>query len=215
MAHPVLVRTYRNSDNSSSSRRGFLSSGGGNETALPPISSYAFADLLRAADSPELQSALDGIAEICAKNHMSLADEYAAHLPPFGEITAVTASRPQCPGVQHHTLTSVPEASSSGSDLSGKSRRHSIQRLDEEALIISRPLQRLRIDGGRRSISFGFATTAVLAESAGRSAVFTVHADDKHSASSASARPPAHRAASAAAASLQGLVARYSTASAG
>ncbi|EMC94146.1 hypothetical protein BAUCODRAFT_222100 [Baudoinia panamericana UAMH 10762] len=87
---------------------------------LPAISSYAFASILRAAESPELQTALDGIAEICARTRMSLADEYAAHLPPLGEITTANAAGAGGvrvrPGMGGRALTAVPEGGSSSSE---------------------------------------------------------------------------------------------------
>jgi hypothetical protein len=76
--------------------------------------------------SRDFQIAIDGIAEICAKTKLSLADEYAAHLPPLGEITTASASAsttpraPPRPGMRR-VLTSVPEASSGSSEGSRKS----------------------------------------------------------------------------------------------
>ena len=113
MASPVVV------SRPPSDRTSLVGGHCGRSQALPPVSSYAFADILRAADGPDLQLAIDGIAEICAKNRMSLADEYSSHLPPLGEITAATSAavRPQIlrPG-KRRALTSVPEASSSSSE---------------------------------------------------------------------------------------------------
>ncbi|KAK5694828.1 hypothetical protein LTR97_009419 [Elasticomyces elasticus] len=85
MTTPVLVKAY----NTSSKRPGKVSArprAGDVAQALPPISSYAFSDILNSIQSPELSEAITGIAEICAKNRMSLADEYASHLPPVGDI---------------------------------------------------------------------------------------------------------------------------------
>ncbi|TKA29545.1 hypothetical protein B0A50_03558 [Salinomyces thailandicus] len=93
---------------------------------LPPVSSYSFASILRSADCPEFQYAIDGIAEICAKSRLSLADEYAAHLPPLGEITAAnsTAARPHLlRSGMRRPLTSVPEASSDSSESSGRVKK--------------------------------------------------------------------------------------------
>lgn len=120
MTAPVLVRAY------TSGRRSSNDPQGAGIQALPPISAYAFADILRSADSPEFQSAIDGIADICAKNRMSLADEYASHLPPLGEITDTTSAaiRPQLlrPGMRR-ALTSVPEGSSGSSEGSHESSK--------------------------------------------------------------------------------------------
>ena len=125
MAAPVLVRAYAG-DNSSP--YGTSSARGGGARALPPVSSYTFAEILRASDCQDFQQAINGIAEICAKNHMSLADEYSSHLPPLGEITATNSAavRPHLlrPGMRT-ALTSVPEASSGSSEGSHKSRKRS------------------------------------------------------------------------------------------
>lgn len=121
MSAPLLVRTYDNgraSEPSTPRLRGAQS--------LPPVASFAFAEILQSADSSDFRSAIDGIAEICAKNRMSLADEYASHLPPQGEITAASsaAARPHMQRLSKRTpLTSVPEASSSGSEGSARSRK--------------------------------------------------------------------------------------------
>lgn len=123
MAQPVLVTAYTQcNDLTRNNPRS-------NRRALPPVSAYRFAEILRMADTtPEFQAAIDGIAEICAKNRMSLADEYASHLPPLGEITAATSTsiRPHLlrPGIRR-PLTSVPEGSSGSSEGSGKSRKRS------------------------------------------------------------------------------------------
>ena len=122
MAAPVLVRAYQNDRIPSFRARGGR---GTHAQALPPVSAYAFSDILRTADCPEFQLAIDGIAEICAKNRMSLADEHSSHLPPLGEITATTATvRPQYlrPNMRR-ALTSVPEASSGSSEGSHQSKK--------------------------------------------------------------------------------------------
>lgn len=121
MAAPVLVKAY-DSDTTTLKRS---VTGARASKALPPVSSYTFAAILRSSDGPEFQQAINGIAEICAKNRMSLADEYASHLPPLGEITASdsAAVRPHMlrPGARR-ALTSVPEASSGSSEGSRKSK---------------------------------------------------------------------------------------------
>ncbi|KAK6441380.1 hypothetical protein LTR95_002404, partial [Oleoguttula sp. CCFEE 5521] len=125
MAQPVLVRAY-------TTRRTPMGSPSGRGRALPPISAFSFADILRAADSADFQKAIDGIAEICAKNRMSLAEEHTSHMPPVGEITGVanTAVVPRTPHAGRpnakRALTIVPEGSSSGSERSKKGSRMSI-----------------------------------------------------------------------------------------
>ena len=120
MATPVLVREYP------SSRMPLLRSRTSAKDVLPPISSYAFADILRAADGPTFQTAIDGIAEICAKNRMSLADEYGSHIQPLGTITTPTSSTvrppPLRPGMRR-ALTAVPEGSSGSSEGSRQSKK--------------------------------------------------------------------------------------------
>ncbi|OTA22556.1 hypothetical protein BTJ68_14253 [Hortaea werneckii EXF-2000] len=72
MTAPVLVKAYSgttgNTSTVSSARPAAIQ-------PLPPVSSYAFADILRSADCPEFQHAINGIAEICAKSRLSLADD--------------------------------------------------------------------------------------------------------------------------------------------
>ena len=140
MAHPILVHP-------SPKPPTFGSSPTGRNPSLPPISAFSFDSILRAADGPDLQAAIDGITEICAKNRMSLAEEYASHKPPVGEITGggdsvnqggvgtrgssasggtavlpMRVSQVSKPPVRR-ALTSVPEASSSGSEGSGRGRK--------------------------------------------------------------------------------------------
>ncbi|SMR57050.1 unnamed protein product [Zymoseptoria tritici ST99CH_1A5] len=202
MAQPVLVRAYAgrgSSRNHSPTTR---------SQALPPISAYAFADILRAADSAEFQTAIDGIAELCAKNRMSLADEYASHLPPLGEITAsTTTSRSHMlrPGMRR-PLTSVPEGSSGSSEGSRKSKRQKkgslfgFRRKQQEQQETA-PVRSVRIGMMGRTVSVG-STTALAAEA------WTQPNDQRISSEStivatAPARPPR---SSAAAISLQRLL---------
>lgn len=163
MAGPVLVRAYTGKriprERAPSTIHG--------AEALPPISSYAFQDILRAADSDEFQTAIDGIAEICAKNRMSLADEYASHLPPLGEITAATSSqmRPHMfrpGGGMRRALTTVAEGSSGSSEGSRKSKKRgsifSFRKQDVQDN--GKPMRQMRIGNMGRTVSVG-ATTAL------------------------------------------------------
>lgn len=158
-AAPVLVREYTNE------RMPLLRQRTTPTKSLPPVASFAFADILRAADGPSFQSAIDGIAEIAAKSRMSLADEYASHMPPLGTITAATptAVRTQLsrPG-RRRALTSVPEASSGSSEGSrgSKKRRAGLfgfKRKEEEQ---SKPSRLIRIGSMGRTISVA-GTTAL------------------------------------------------------
>ncbi|KAF1991126.1 hypothetical protein K402DRAFT_409963 [Aulographum hederae CBS 113979] len=89
---------------------------------LPPLDAFTFDGILRAVD-PDINGAIDAIAEICARSKMSLADEYSAHLPPQGEISATPRMHPAYRvGVPEPALTSVPEASSSSERLAAESR---------------------------------------------------------------------------------------------
>lgn len=150
MATPLLVRTYDSGMPSpmSTPQRQTCS-----RTTLPPISSFTFAEILRSADNAEFQSAITGIAEICAKNRMSLADEYSSHLPPQGEITA--ASRPQLPRPgMRRALTSVPEASSSSSEGSARSgkRKGGLFFLPRRQNVDAGPMRTMRIGSMGRDV---------------------------------------------------------------
>lgn len=158
---PVLVRAY-------SAKPTPMSPRSGRPLALPPISAFDFADILRAADGPDFQAAIDGIAEICAKNRMSLAEEYGAHRPPVGEITASPAGlvavapirKPLDRPNARRALTSVPEVSSGSSDGSSKSRRRSIFGFKAKQDVEADQVRVIRIGSMGRSISVG-GTTAV------------------------------------------------------
>lgn len=159
MAQPVLVRSY------TSPKPTPFGSPGGRSHVLPPIAAFSFADILRVADSDDLQSAIDGIAEICAKNHMSLAEEYGSHLPPVGEITAIpTDSTPvrQQYGrmTMRRALTSVPEVSSGSSDGSIKARSRGILGFRPRQQVIKNPMRTVRISSTGRTIPI-CGTTAV------------------------------------------------------
>jgi hypothetical protein len=151
MAQPVLVRSY------TSPRRTPFGSPSGRSHALPPIAAFSFADILRAADSTDFQSAIDGIAEICAKNRLSLAEEYGSHLPPVGEITAVTTeiiSVRQQHGRfgMRRALTSVPEASSGSSDGSAKGMKKGVIGVEPSSQSMKSPLRVIRISSAGRTI---------------------------------------------------------------
>jgi hypothetical protein len=159
MAQPVLVRSY------TSPKPTPFGSPGGRSHVLPPIAAFSFADILRAADSDDLQSAIDGIAEICAKNHMSLAEEYGSHLPPVGEITAIstdtTPVRQQYGRTNmRRALTSVPEVSSGSSDGSIKARSRGILGFRSRQEVVRRPMRTVRISSTGRTIPI-CGTTAV------------------------------------------------------
>lgn len=151
MAQPVLVRSYTSPKPTPSG------SPSGRSHVLPPIAAFAFADILRAADSAEFQSAIDGIAEICAKNHMSLAEEYGSHLPPVGEITAASTepgyTRPNYgrPNMRR-ALTSVPEASSGSSEGSAKSKRRGIFGFGAKQEVTNSAIRTIRISSTGRTI---------------------------------------------------------------
>jgi hypothetical protein len=151
MAQPVLVRSY------TSPKRTPFGSPSGRSHALPPIDAFSFADILRAADSTDLQSAIDGIAEICAKNRLSLAEEYGSHLPPVGEITAVTTETISV-RQQHgrfgmrRALTSVPEASSGSSDGSAKGMKKGILGVEPSSQSMKSPLRVIRVSSAGRTI---------------------------------------------------------------
>lgn len=145
-SQPVVVRTYSGSRHNSRPSSGvntprlFASMSGspsqnpstlstglaGRDDKIPRVDDFSFSAILRAVD-PEIRDAIDAIAEICARSRYSLSNEYDAHLPPQGEITAsgpvwANGMGPLVgrgrisrinPGWSENTLTSVPEASSS------------------------------------------------------------------------------------------------------
>lgn len=160
MNTPLLVRSY----DTGSPSRSTVARQPRARRILPPVASFTFAEILRSADSPDFQSAIDGIAEICAKNRMSLADEYASHLPPQGEITAASSlsSRPAHRPAMRRPLTSVPEASSSGSEGSerSKKRRGSLFFFRPQRADAVRPSQSMRIGSMGRNASIT-STTAM------------------------------------------------------
>ena len=166
MATPVLVKAYT----STAAPFGMLRSHTTPKEPLPPVSSYAFADILRAADSKDFQEALNGIAEICAKSRMSLSDEYSSHLPPLGEITVANASstlaRPQVlrPGMRR-ALTSVPEGSSGSSEGSRGSKKKAgglfgLRKQRQQDIQATAMPKRMRIGSLGRSIT-STSTTAM------------------------------------------------------
>lgn len=208
MAQPVLVKSYTGQRSSTDS----LARNAEHVQALPPVASYAFTDILRSADNADFRNAIDGIAEICAKNRMSLADEYASHLPPLGEITAATSSslRPHVyrPAATRRALTSVPEASSSSSEGSRKSKkRASIFSFRKQQVLDSKPVRRIRIGSMGRTIPVG-TSTAVAAEIC-TPPDHTRTSSEETVVAAGSARPHSRsRSISAAEASLQRLLAR-------
>ncbi|KAM0723640.1 hypothetical protein Q7P37_000628 [Cladosporium fusiforme] len=163
MAQPVLVRSYTSPKPTPSG------SPSGRSHVLPPIAAFSFADILRAADSAEFQSAIDGIAEICARNHMSLAEEYGSHLPPVGEITA-SSTEPnntrQMYGRSNvrRALTSVPEASSGSSEGSAKSKRRGIFGFGAKQEVKNSAIRTIRISSTGRIIPI-CGTTAMSVDS--------------------------------------------------
>lgn len=206
MAQPVLVRAY--TGRRGSTRRAPSS----DDQALPPVSAYTFAEILRTADtSPEFQAAIDGIAEICAKNRMSLADEYASHLPPLGEITAATSTtlRPHLlrPGIRR-PLTSVPEGSSGSSEGSGKSRkRSSLFGFRKQQVQDSVTARRVQIGIMGRTVPVG-CTTALAAEAWTRPQQTRNSSESTITATSPVRPTTPQRSPSAAECSLQRLLAR-------
>ncbi|EON69358.1 hypothetical protein W97_08618 [Coniosporium apollinis CBS 100218] len=96
--------------------------------SLPKVEDFAFQNILRAVDA-DVRTAIDAIAEICAKSRMSLADEYGAHLPPQGEITdgrANHTARGHRAATADHSLPALPEASSSSERLAGSSKASTV-----------------------------------------------------------------------------------------
>ncbi|KAK5116169.1 hypothetical protein LTR62_008495 [Meristemomyces frigidus] len=159
MAGPVLVRAYSGTMGQSMSAYSTSTTLDPTQT-LPPISSYAFASILKEVTNAELQQTIDAIADICAKNSMSLAGEYGSHMPPVGEIVAGIPAVPRSYAGRRETkraLTSVPEASSSGSEGGRTDTGHVVE------ANITRPRQ--VVEGHRRNIIFGCIGRTVGAKS--------------------------------------------------
>ncbi|EME43148.1 hypothetical protein DOTSEDRAFT_72505 [Dothistroma septosporum NZE10] len=206
---PVLVKAY--DDGRPSAVPGPIIPG--TIVTLPPISSFAFDDILRTVDSPELQNAIEGIAEICAKNRMSLADEYASHLPPLGEITATNSRNLRSHTMRHsggirRALTSVPEGSSGSSEGSRKSKKKaSIFSFRKQQTQESKPMRRIRIGSMGRMIPVG-TTTAIAADNIDLSLQEHTRNSSQSTITPATAARPTSRArsTSAAVSSLQRLL---------
>jgi len=209
MAAPTIVRAYSATTGRIKNSPKTRHTRGPDAQALPPISSYAFADILRSVESVDLQHAIDGIAEICAKNRMSLADEYASHLPPLGEIIATGSInvRPHLlRPAKRRALTSVPEASS-GSSEGSRRTQGKVTVLDFERRQVTGKTtpRRIRIGSMGRTVSVGSAAAEATLD-------WPPTLDwplGSHDAPSASTRPrpsPAHRSSSEAALSLRRLL---------
>ncbi|OQO14132.1 hypothetical protein B0A48_01008 [Cryoendolithus antarcticus] len=116
-------------------------------------------------NSADFQEAIDGIAEICAKNRMSLAEEHTSHMPPVGEITGAAntvvvkrtphAGRPNA----KRALTIVPEGSSSGSERSKKGSSMRIFDFSARKETTTRPRAVIRIGSMGRSVPVASTTS--------------------------------------------------------
>lgn len=131
-SQPVLVRTYsaveRSRPSSANPSLRHTTQPMPAKSTIPSVDAFSFDGILRAIE-PEINEAIDGIAEIYARSRLSLADEYGSHLPPQGEIAS---SRLRHSGLairtmgMERTLTTVTEASSSSERLAGGSRAPSV-----------------------------------------------------------------------------------------
>lgn len=199
MAQPVLVRSYTSRKETPTDPKGPRSS------ALPPVSAYAFANILHAVDGPQVQSAIEGIAEICAKNRLSLAEEYASHLPPVGEITEASSGtmKPQLlkPGMRR-ALTSVPEASSGSSEGSRKSKRKNMFGFGGREKVKTGGPRVIKIGSMGRTVSVG-GSPAMASIQEGIVPTFEARS---RSETAVGPQSPRRRSASAAAISLQQLL---------
>jgi hypothetical protein len=131
-SQPVLVRTYTRVERSrpasaNPSVCGQPQSMPANAN-LPSVDAFSFDGILRAIE-PDINEAIDGIAEIYARSKLSLADEYGSHMPPQGEISGPRMRHSglaiRTAGLER-TLTTVTEASSSSERLAGGSKAGSI-----------------------------------------------------------------------------------------
>ena len=169
MAQPVLVSAYPAGGRRAVHSRAPGSNAILNTSALPPLSAFAFTDILRSADCPEFQTAINGIADLYTKSRLSLADEYGSHMPPLGEITAATPARMRPhlfrPGFRR-ALTSVPEGSSGsseGSRRSLKQRKGGLFSFRKPKLHEAKPARSIRIGSMGRTV-VASTTTALAAE---------------------------------------------------
>ncbi|MCJ1403013.1 hypothetical protein MMC11_006235 [Xylographa trunciseda] len=83
--------------------------------ALPPISAFSFADILASIDM-DVKTEIDGIAEICGRSKLSLANEYGSHLPPHGERLlgdTLDVRRDELGGGEQRALEVVEESAES------------------------------------------------------------------------------------------------------
>lgn len=143
LASPSLLtqqksQRYRQEQVLSSPAAAAVRSAMAESSRIPPVDAFTFENILRAVE-PDIQPALNAIAEICSRSKLSLADEYAAHLPPQGEISAShhstypyragigngTGTSATITGGQDKTLSVVPEASSSSERLAGQQEHSS------------------------------------------------------------------------------------------
>lgn len=104
MAGPVIVNAQSGNLDGDTGRRNASKEPLPN---FPPVSAYSFTSILQLADSADLRIGINGIASICAKAHMSLAEQHAEHRPPVGEVIWASYR-----AVTSRALTSVPEGSS-------------------------------------------------------------------------------------------------------
>lgn len=131
-SQPVLVRTYSRIERARTASAdpsiGGVPQSMTASTNLPSVDAFSFDGILRAIE-PEINEAIDGIAEIYARSKLSLADEYGAHLPPQGEISTprmrYSGLAIRTAGLER-TLTTVTEASSSSEKLAGGSKAGSV-----------------------------------------------------------------------------------------
>ena len=175
---------------------------------LPPVSSYAFTNVLRSADCADFQDAIDGIADLFAKSRMSLAGEHASHMPPLGEITASNSAAIHAnatkPGMRR-ALTSVPEASSGSSEGSSRKGKSNIRKglfgfMRKEQVQVE-PMRKVRIGSMGRTITVS-GTTAVATHEGGPR-VMEIEPGNEHDKKD---RPTIGRSSSRAIDSLQRLL---------
>ena len=110
---PVLVRAYSQAARARSESRHrlpvILDEGRMDRARLPPLEAFNFQAIMRSIE-PEVAGTLDAIADICANNRYSLANQYEVHMPPAGHYATFRAS--------DHPLNPVSEATSEGGSAS-------------------------------------------------------------------------------------------------
>lgn len=116
------------------------------EPKLPPLEAFSFKGFLADLQDSELNSNIDGIAEICARSKYSLSNQYEVHMTPHGSGEEFLAGSrpPSVPRKRRHRKEQGPTLQAVQSD-------------DDESH--GRGHRRRRGPGRRRSMAYGTLET--------------------------------------------------------